>query len=169
MHMWFNQSQSPLCFSLSLSPAARGGNRTCWAVREIPCCVLVELVLNALVLNSAFLRSAHSHASFMKQAVAEIHTPSIQHVPSSSTGSSIIYGFLSGGRMSSLRMQFSCRYCWWPTECANAIRSTGPLAAALGGAGILQTAESAFSQEALDSGVQPKHCSTIYSLPLGHC
>jgi len=36
------------------------------------------------------LCSAFIHASFMKKAVAEIHTPGREHGPSSSPGSSII-------------------------------------------------------------------------------
>lgn len=59
----------------------------------------MELMFSALVLSCTFLCSAYINASFMKKAVAEIHTPSIEHVPSSSPGSSVIYQFLSRGRI----------------------------------------------------------------------
>lgn len=44
------------------------------------------------------------------------------------------------------------------------IRATGPLDAALEGDKILQTAEIAFSQEVLESGIQPKHWSIAHDL-----
>lgn len=154
---------------LSVSPCPSApqlaGIRSCWAVREIPCCASVQLVWNTLVLNSAFLCPAPSHASFMKQVVAEIHTPSIQRVPSSSPGSLIIYGFLSRGRTSSLTVRFSCRYCGWPIECADAVGSTGP--------SLLRwwSRDCAGSRNGLFPGsswygAQPEHCSAAPLVPV---
>lgn len=66
-----------------------------------------------------------------------------------------------GAGLANLRMQCSCRYCWWPT---NGIRSPRLSDAALEGDRILQTAEIAFSQKAFASGFQPKHWSLAHDL-----
>lgn len=52
-----------------------------------------------MVFSDTFLCSVYSHASSMGKAGAEIHTPSTEHLLSVSLSSSIIYQFLSRGRI----------------------------------------------------------------------
>lgn len=52
-----------------------------------------------VVFSGTLLGSVYSHASSMEKAGAEIHTSSTEHILSVSLGRSIIYQFLSRGRI----------------------------------------------------------------------
>lgn len=158
MHIGFNQPQRFLCPSACPPQLSRA---------EWCSCIRGPRLQLSRVGVSVWFSVAHSCAQFTvmhppwrRQGLKSI--PPVQSTFSLSAWAVQLFisSFLGAG-LANPRMQFSCRYCWWPT---NGIRSPRPPDAVLEGDRILQTTEIAFPQEALASGFQPKHWSVAHDL-----